>query len=827
MRRISLALALAGAVAAGCGQSSAPSVSGGSKGIESQRFKLTVRGEKAVRYAGALTRADGTVDPSFDGTLMLPEGGVVTVAGTSLDCGIDATGTAHPTCQTLIPYQDPATSPGSALTVSALNAGFTVYAWAGACGGQGACAVVMNADRFVAVRFARDTAGLGSHPDLHDPAVHSPAYFAGVTGAAGSYRCTDCHGASLQGAGLAPACGSCHTAAAVTFFRTNTAAVAHDAANVAFTAMFAGVAGGTAGDGPAVTAVCNACHHTRAAEFMQTQHWTWKGPTPQLRALDSTFQATAGVENPGTIGKANLINNFCVSVASSERRCDQCHAGYGNPGTNTSARSATYLADPTRVDCLICHARSVTGNMAAGGYNKIAGAFGAAGAAVGPGTPYATAAQLKDWAANVQLPTRENCGWCHFNGGGADSVKIMGTQLRTPLVTTDVHMSADTANGGLDMGCAACHSAGAHRIRGAGVHTPTSSARVSCSDCHTDAPHASATLDAHTATIACQTCHIPALSRQMPQKTDWDWSTAGAKQLGTGGTIYACVSGSTEVPYDGNNCLTAGGAKVKKYDYMKGTFAWGQNVAPTYRWYNGTMTHVVTGDKGAFTVETGLTPASRITLSAPLGSRGDGKIAPFKVMTGRQAVYVDDASGGSFIITPNLFHDGADGADGGFWGVLSAQPPGTTHAYTYLGTITPDAFGAPDAPLAGSFVLNQTATFTGTSYGGYTVNAAGDQTVTYSIETLLAKVFTRGATLAGQVPAGTAQFARFDGTNPGWDWRYTRMFLDLEHEVAPKAQAIGAGGNCAACHGPSPVIPICELYAGVPASELPWGVTCP
>jgi hypothetical protein len=585
--------------------------------------------------------------------------------------------------------------------------------------------------------------------------------------------------------------------------------------------------GKTLANGPAVTAECVKCHAAQAEAFMQTQHWTWEGSTPELYDVGADFLPTTTLKNPGTIGKANLVNNYCVSVAANERRCDQCHAGYGNATTNLSARTATMVNDPTRVDCLVCHTSKIQGNMAGSAsatsaegalYNKVAGAFGAAGYAVGPGSSVATPDQLRSFAQSIQRPTRENCGYCHFNGGGADSVKIMGTQLRSPAVGTDVHMSADAANGGQNMTCADCHAVPGHGIKGAGVHTPTNGARLECSECHGDAPHANATLDAHTATIACQTCHIPAYSRAMPQKTDWDWSTAGWKTpaFPHPATIYVCVSGTTEVAYDGANCATAGGTKVKKYDYMKGTFSWGQNVAPSYRWYDGTMTHVTTDDVGAFTIETGLTPDldDRITLSSPRGARGSGKIFPFKVMKGRQAVYVDGSS--SFIITPNLFHDGADGADGGFWGVLAAQPPGTVHSYAYTSPVTTDAFGAPAGPLSGDFVLGA-GSGTATAFGGYTFGT------TYAIETLLSKAFTKGATLAGQYSGPT--MSRFDGVNPGWDWRYTKMYLDLEHEVAPAAQAIGAGGSCAACHGPSPVIPICELYQG--AAALPWGVTCP
>jgi hypothetical protein len=51
------------------------------------------------------------------------------------------------------------------------------------------------------------------------------------------------------------------------------------------------------------------------------------------------------------------------------------------------------------------------------------------------------------------------------------------------------------------------------------------------------------------------------------------------------------------------------------------------------------------------------------------------------------------------------------------------------------------------------------------------------------------------------------------------------MYMNINHEVAPKAQAIGKAG-CTDCHGATPKIPFCEIY-GAAASTKVWGVTCP
>ncbi|HSM94151.1 MAG TPA: cytochrome c3 family protein, partial [Anaeromyxobacteraceae bacterium] len=492
-------------------------------------------------------------------------------------------------------------------------------------------------------------------------------------------------------------------------------------------------------------------------EVMASQHWTWAGPTPDLLAAD-----LATAVNPGNIGKVNLINNFCIATPSNDKRCDQCHAGYGgDPDAGKPQKSArAYTAADSsiplanRVDCLVCHSDPTAA------YAKDPKNFG---------NPVATL-NLAAAAQDIRRPTRTNCGVCHFYAGGGDNVKLMGSSLKNPTEAIDVHM-------GRGMECSDCHAGPSHAFKGAGVHTPAHTQRVSCADCHGAAPHAGKVatngtqLDTHAQKIGCQTCHIPKFSRGQFGKVDWDWSTAGDNTKGVAGVI------TTKVNDDGTpNAASLN--SVVTYDYIKGNFTWQKGIAPGYRWSNGKSTHALTSDKGDL-VAKGLTSsdADRISLGEPVGGPGDGKIMPFKVMRGRQAVYIDGVN--SFVPVPNVFGPGS------FWGTV--QAPGFSFA-TY------DFDGA--GPIA-----------------------AGAE----SIEALWGKVLAVGAAAAGQVPAGTPAFVKYDGVNPGFDWRYTKLYMDLNHEVAPKAQALGAAG-CTDCHSASPKLPLCELYAG---RTPPGGVTCP
>ena len=208
MRRISLALALLGAVAsAGCGGGTNPSSSGSARGVPGSTFTVKVRGEKAY------------FDPATSTTVFLPDGGLVTASGGSaaISCGYQ-NGAASLACAADYAWGDPQNP--TTVTVAATPyaaGGFGFYAFAGSCTGYGSaaapstCTVTGDAERLVLVRFARSSAGLGGHENWSDEAVHA-AKFRAVGSQPGrvQWKCKECHGATLQGQGLAPSCANCH-----------------------------------------------------------------------------------------------------------------------------------------------------------------------------------------------------------------------------------------------------------------------------------------------------------------------------------------------------------------------------------------------------------------------------------------------------------------------------------------------------------------------------------------------------------------------------------------------------------------------------------------
>ena len=322
--------------------------------------------------------------------------------------------------------------------------------------------------------------------------------------------------------------------------------------------------------GQDVTRLCLECHPDAATDVMKTTHWTWESKAFNLPWRDA----------PVTIGKINQINNFCIGSQGNENKCMSCHAGYG-----WEQGRAIALANPENVDCLACHADT-------GAYGK--GTFG---------NP-AQGVDLLAAARSVRAPTRENCGKCHFDGGGGNGVKHgdLDESLYFPTTNNDVHMGSK-----LDMQCTSCHWTNDHQILGrmlADNYTIDPKEQVSCEQCHVNQQHKDERINTHLAAVACQTCHIPALALEDPTKISWDWSQAGQE-----------------------------GRVDHHFTYLKikGEFVYDKNFAPTYLWFNGNNEYrYLLGDK--------IDPNGVTYINRPAGGISDpgAKIFPFKLHIARQ-----------------------------------------------------------------------------------------------------------------------------------------------------------------------------------------------
>ena len=317
--------------------------------------------------------------------------------------------------------------------------------------------------------------------------------------------------------------------------------------------------------GPDVTVACLECHETAAAQIMGTTHWTWESEPVLL----------PGRDEPVTVGKKNQLNNFCIGIEGNWPSCTTCHAGYGWGDAEFD------FTIEENVDCLACHADT-------GLYVKSKMGLPA------EGTDLVAAAQ------SVGLPTRQNCGSCHFNGGGGNAVKHgdLDQTLYFPGEDVDVHM------GRLNFECVDCHVTEDHQISGhmISVSPQVKSDTLACTNCHNTNLHDDDRINAHVDTVACQTCHIPATALRTPTKVDWDWSTAG-QDLGDDPHVYLKI---------------------------KGSFVYEDNIMPTYDWFNGNGDRYIMGDI--------IDPSQTTIVSEPLGDITDPNalIWPFKLHTALQ-----------------------------------------------------------------------------------------------------------------------------------------------------------------------------------------------
>ncbi|MCD4684896.1 MAG: tetrathionate reductase family octaheme c-type cytochrome [Anaerolineae bacterium] len=334
-----------------------------------------------------------------------------------------------------------------------------------------------------------------------------------------------------------------------------------------------------------VTLACLSCHEDAAFEVMQTNHWTWQAEPVEVAWRDE----------PVSVGKANLLNNFCIGIQSNWTGCTRCHAGYGWEDADFFE-----TADESQVDCLVCHDQTGT-------YAKAAAGLVAEGV------------NLLAVAESVGVPNRETCGGCHFDGGGGNAVKHgdLDSSLYNPGDHVDVHM------GRYDFVCIDCHQTETHLISGRAISVSVDDAnQIYCTDCHDDETHNDERINSHLAAIACQTCHVPAGATREPTKMQWDWSTAG----------------QDDIPEDEHEYLK-----------IKGTFKYEEDFMPEYAWYNGVVeSRYLLGDV--------IDPLQITVLNMPDGdiTDPDARIFPFKI---HRATQIYD-TGYNYLLLPKTVGEG-------------------------------------------------------------------------------------------------------------------------------------------------------------------------
>lgn len=354
--------------------------------------------------------------------------------------------------------------------------------------------------------------------------------------------------------------------------------------------------------GPEVTKACLGCHTEASKQLHKTKHWNWQFTNPDTGQV---------------LGKKTVINNFCLAINTNLPRCTSCHIGYGWKDDSFD------FSSEENVDCLVCHDTTDTYKKfptGAGHPNYKEKVFPKGSKKVWK------VADLSKVAQSVGKTRRENCGVCHFYGGGGDGVKHgdLDSSMTNPDKNLDVHLGVD----GLNFTCSECHTTDGHDVQGSrynlvakdthGIDIPgrDDHSRATCESCHGDKPHATTVnnkINEHTDKVACATCHIPTFARGgVASKLWWDWSTAGKKD-------------SDGKPFKIKN-------KEGKVTYVtkKGDFKWGENQQPEYAWLSGDIRYKQLDET--------INPDEVVLLNTFSGSYADpdARIWPFKVMRGRQ-----------------------------------------------------------------------------------------------------------------------------------------------------------------------------------------------
>lgn len=310
-----------------------------------------------------------------------------------------------------------------------------------------------------------------------------------------------------------------------------------------------------------VNNACIDCHNQADQQLHKTIHWKWNYTT----------------ESGEQLGKLNVTNGYHGSVASNLETCGSCHVGYG------LTSKVKDVIKESAVDCLMCHDNS--GEYFFSKFHQDGAecstchddnADSVKKRVKAEGKLYTQS--LEEIAQQAGATTIASCGSCHFNDGGADGAKHgdLDSSLITASKELDVHMSSE----GAGLTCNSCHQANDHQLSGSRYEagSPTDhaginaleGARATCVSCHGDRPMQDEKLNDHADVIACQTCHIPSYARGgIATKTLWDWSTAGELNR----------SRRPKVEYYDDGRVS--------YSSQKGSMEYGENLAPSFQWFNG------------------------------------------------------------------------------------------------------------------------------------------------------------------------------------------------------------------------------------------------
>jgi hypothetical protein len=238
--------------------------------------------------------------------------------------------------------------------------------------------------------------------------------------------------------------------------------------------------------------MCLDCHEAEGHEVHGSVMYQWQGQAPEV------------VNGPPFQGKiSGGVNSYCINILGNWSGCGSCHVGLGARPEATA--SPAQLAN---IDCLLCHQEEYRRVMVGGVFVPDTGAM---------------TITMDEAVRTVHEPTRYNCLQCHARAGGGDAVK-RGDLAMAHIATTDSGFDVHMATTGADLRCQDCHHTSDHRVagRGSDLRPTDSDVEMGCTDCHTGMPtsHPDGTIRRHLGRVACQSCHIPVFAKNASDTPD-------------------------------------------------------------------------------------------------------------------------------------------------------------------------------------------------------------------------------------------------------------------------------------------------------------------
>ncbi|GAB4343701.1 MAG: tetrathionate reductase family octaheme c-type cytochrome [Desulfobulbaceae bacterium] len=344
-----------------------------------------------------------------------------------------------------------------------------------------------------------------------------------------------------------------------------------------------------------VTRSCLQCHRSAAEEVISSTHWTWM----RDRVING---------EKILYGKKDSLTSFAVDVTSNPERCMACHISTTRPRVDLTAPA------PELVDCLVCH--DTTGiyrhtkpeDRSSGDYERM--------------------------ARSVGRPSPANCTVCHFADCGLPGADQSGI-TRKGSYFNDIHL--DPAIAGLT--CQECHKAKSGHIFSRTVERRNGfTSGKGCEACHTTTPHRLGSLNRHTASVACQTCHIPSFAPERPVIIGWNWLMTGKSNR-----VYRFSGNERFLAQDENG------------------FTFSTLLEPSYLWDDGSDVVYARGQR--------VRPRELTYLQRPTEKKPASKIMPFRVIYSTQLYDTKYR----YLISPLLRPEGSSFFPGSDWEAVARE----------------------------------------------------------------------------------------------------------------------------------------------------------